>query len=167
MTTVKQILEWPLEYTSGGFTLHIVTAKKKKQVGDKYIQRATVSDGQNEMLASFLLKGNVPLPHNSPVQIKFCRRLELDVNNKAVQAIAVEGWELPQMTAEDWEKEQGDIKKVWDKDQDKRIRGMCRHGIVCAMIRAGYWGEGDIPSGISSGTRQCINGLVDFIMDGK
>jgi hypothetical protein len=162
MTTVKQILEWPLEYTSGGFTLHVVTAKKKKKVGDKWIQRATVSDGQNEMLASFVLNGNVPMPANTPVQIKFCRRLEFDVGNRVVQGISVPEWELPTKTADEWETENLDIKEEWQKDQDQRIRGMCRYGLVREYRKLKGFGE-PIPGLV----RDTIKGDVDFIVGGK
>jgi hypothetical protein len=166
MTTVKQILDWPLEYKSGGFSLHIVTAKKRKKAGDKWIQRATLSDGQNEMLGSFVLKGNVPLPSNSPVQIKRCRRVELDVNNRAVQGIAVTEWELPTMTADEYENEQSDLAEEWKKDQDQRIRGMCRHGIVCAMIGTTTsdeaWPEVDMGR-----NREIIDRWVEYIVTGK
>jgi hypothetical protein len=162
MTTVKQILEWPLEYKSGGFTLHIVTAKKRKKAGDKWIQRATLSDGQNEMLGSFILKGNNPLPSNSPVQIKRCRRVELDVNNRPVQAIAVTEWELPKMTADEWENEQSDIAEEWKKDQDQRIRGMCRHGGVLKYREINGYSEP-----LDEGIKELINRDVEFVITGQ
>lgn len=137
-TTIKQILEWPQNYQSGGFVMHIITAKKKKQIGEgAWIQGATISDGNDEMYARFVLKGNVPLPSNSPVKIIVCERTFFDIKDRQVQGIRVFEWELPKMTADEWEKEQLDIKEEWDKQQDKRIRGMVRHGIVCAMIKRG------------------------------
>jgi hypothetical protein len=162
MTTVKQILEWPLEYKSGGFTLHIVTAKKRKKAGDKWIQRATLSDGQNEMLGSFILKGNNPLPSNSPVQIKRCRRVELDVNNRPVQAIAVTEWELPKMTADEWENEQSDIAEEWKKDQDQRKREIIR----CAMLKVYRRGEG-YQGALDEPSKELINRDVDFVITGQ
>jgi len=166
MTTIQQILDWPLEYKSGGFTLHIITAKKRKQVGDKWIQRATLSDGQNEILASFVLHKNNPLPHNSPIHITHCKRTELDVNNKSVQAITISEWELPTMTADEWENEDNTIAVDWKKDQNVRIRGMCRHGIVCAMIHRIPASE-QLNLELNISQKQQINKLVDFIMTGK
>ena len=46
--------------------------------------------------------------------------------------------------------------------QDKRIRGMVRHGIVCAMITAEQIGN----EGIATETKDNINKMVDYIIDG-
>jgi hypothetical protein len=114
------------------------------------------------MLASFVLHGNVPLPSNSPVQINHCTRLELDVNNRAVQGIGVEEWELPKMTADEWENEQSDIAEEWKKDQAQRIRGMCRHGLVLK-----YREKKGFVSPIPIEMKGLICDDVDFIMTGK
>lgn len=169
MTTVKQILEWPLGERGGGWTWYITTVKKGKWVTEEtWAQRAIVSDGKNEMLASFLGKKKFTFSSsNSPIRIRVCERAEVDVNNKPTPIIVVEEWELPQMTADEYEKENSDLNVEWKKDQEKRIRGMCRHGIVCAMIQAGWFSEEKLTPCLKEPTKRSINKLVDYIMTGE
>lgn len=61
MTTISQILSWPLGYESGGFILAVKTAKKIWQVGEIWYQQALVMDDTGEMLADFKIGQRIPL----------------------------------------------------------------------------------------------------------
>ena len=168
MTTVEQVLSWPIGQRGGGWDWYIITVKgKRKQVSsDTWHQRVMLTDGKHEILGCFLLSGKQSFgTSNTPVRIRVCERLELDVNNKMVPAIRVDEWELPTMTADEWEKQNLDIKEEWDKDQDHRIRGMCRPGIVCAMIRASGLREG-MPT-LNDSCKDNINTWGDYIVTGE
>jgi putative phage-type endonuclease len=58
-----------------------------------------------------------------------------------------------------------DMEEEWRQAQEDRVRGMCRHGIVCAMIKSTA-PDADWPAP-SKYTKRFINDWVDFIMTGE
>lgn len=159
--TIKQILEWPDGYRSGGFVLTVKTAKKITRVSDKEIyQDVMFTDGPDEIWGKLKLAQSGIL-RNTPIRIIICERRTYNVNNNRVAAIYVEEWQdaRPKMTADEYEDEMNAVKTEHDAFQDKRIRGMVRHGLVCATIRKeGLRVIGELDKTI-------IRSLVDFIMD--
>ncbi|MHC4605288.1 MAG: hypothetical protein ACYS6W_18380 [Planctomycetota bacterium] len=162
-TTIKQILEWPVGYKSGGFVLVVKVAKKKWNVGDQWFQRVMFADGAgDEIFGEILLNGNNGIQRNVPLRLIHAERRICDVNNKPVPALFVSQWkdDRPVMSEPDI---LNDFES-WQAARQDEIRGKVRHGIVCAMIRStpanGDWPEPE------TAQKDFIHKWVDFIMTG-
>ena len=166
---VKDILEWPLNYTSGGFELTVKTAKKSWMVSgttpdkDTWYQHAMLTDGHDEILASIELKGNVRILRNTRIRVIYAWRDEFDVNNKTVPGLAIDQWENadPIMSEPDLMTEA----EEWYAARQKEIAGKCRYGIACAMITASV-NEDNWPE-VNEITKPIIDRWVEYIMTGE
>ena len=162
MTTISQILEWPDEYKGGGFDLTIKTVKKMTKIGETWYQDVMFTDGKDDIYGRIKLNGNIPFQRNTLIRVIVGIRMTYDVNNRDVPGLYVDQWSQPTMTADEWEQEQTGIKAEWNKEQEHRIRGMVRHGLVCAYRKKHGFDEP-----LDNLIKELINRDVDFIIEGS
>lgn len=178
MITIKQILEWPVGYKSGGFNLVVKTPKKTiTDAKGQMFHNVCLMDDTGEILADVKLIKN-PIPagwegkagHYNPLikrQIIHIITCEIQLSESDTHLkIGTHGKKLliheykitsPEFSEDDYKYSS----EMWELDeyQKKLARGKIRHGIVCAMIRA--------EKGEPLCEKAYINELVEFIMTGE
>lgn len=181
MTTIKNILEWPVGYKSGGFNLVVKTPKKTiTDAQGQMFHNVCLFDDTGEILADVKLIKN-PIPegwegkagHYNPlikrqvINIIVCE-IQLSESDTHLK-IGTHGKKLlvheykitnPEFSDEDY-KYSSEMWE-WDENQKRVIRGKCRYGISCAFIR-----NSNERLKLHPGLKKIINEWVDYIMSGE
>lgn len=161
MTTIKNILEWPVGYKSGGFVFTVKTAKKRWENNDgTWYQRLMLSDGKDEILAEVITDGNIPIRRNTKIRVIVCERIEIDINNKPAPALFIPEWRDDAPTISE-----PDELDSWLIARKEEIKGKCRYGIVCALIKRIQPGTPNLK--LTKKHKEEIEELVEYIMSGE
>lgn len=167
MITINQLLQMPInERVGGGFTLTIKATKKYVNLPDGTpIYTVILVDSTGEMLADFKgTKGTyAPFIKGEPIKIIVAQVQAADPSSNKIalqegKKLYVDQFEKLTQTLSEFEQEQD----TWKLEWDKQTRGKVRHGVVCAMIKAGF----NI-SAITEEYKPAIEKLVDYIFNGE
>jgi len=186
MTTIKQILEWPAGYRSGGFNLVVKTPKKTiTDAKGQMFHNVCLMDETGEILADVkLIKSLKPLPAGwenkamlySPLikrQIIHIIRCEVQLSEsdthlkigKHGKKLLVHEYKIvsPEFSEEDHKYSS----ELWELDeyQKRIVRSKIRHGIICAMIHRIQ--PGTLNLKLTKENKEKIEELVEYIVTGK
>lgn len=190
MTTIKQILEWPVGRKGGGFVLTVKIAKKFWEIPQAdgaivghhddrriLVQQAILTDGTGDLLAELLLCSPEHGNHRSVSVGSMVRVIVCEVQQaydakgkdpKPGKKLYIEQYEdfvMKHVGRGEQPWGPNDDALEWDEYRKNEIRGKVRHGVVCAVIRASELREG-MPEPTDS-FKKDINAWVDFIMSGE
>ncbi len=98
--TVKQLLEMPVGYKTGGFDLTIKTAKKKWQVGKKWMHQIVLMDETGEIWADVNIGKNIPLIARTQIHITFCEIQDSEHHNNPCKKLYVDQFTQPAQIGE-------------------------------------------------------------------
>ena len=98
--TVKQLLEMPIGYKTGGFDLTIKTAKKKWQVGKKWMHQIVLMDETGEIWADVNIGKNIPLIARTQIHITFCEIQDSEHHNNPCKKLYVDQFTQPAQIGE-------------------------------------------------------------------
>ena len=179
---IKQLLEMPIGYRTGGFVLTVKTAKKRWQVtnlahhekGAVWMQQAVVTDETGDMLVDVKTNstehGNhAPLQVGQLIRVIICEiQTAYDAKginpepNKKLYIDQYEDFFIRHTPDKDspWGPE--DEAFEWAEARRREIEGKIRHGLSCAIIR--HYG---LEGGPNQNTKSQINEWVEFIMKGE
>lgn len=190
MTTIKQILDWPLGYKSGGFFLTVKNVKKfweipqsdgafvgHKGEGRIMANQAVLTDLTGDLLADIKISSPEHGNHNSLKAGQAIRIITCEVQAAYPQKgkDPPKGKKLYVDQYEDYIKQELGVESAWGPDDEafawaearkEEVKGKCRHGIVCALMKSkGIGVQDEIP--IPPHYKKRINEVVDFIMTGE
>jgi len=150
---IKDILKNPVGQKLGGFNLTIKTAKKKWEGDSGWVHQVLVSDDTGEMLVDVNIVKNIPLHRGETFRVVVA---EVQQGEKGKKLYVFEYKRIVQI---------GEPEELYgiESDWDKVNRGKVRHGLVCALIRAG---EITIEP-ITIASKNFIEEMVNYIMTGK
>ena len=168
--TIKQLLDMPIDKEKskcGGFQLTVKVARKTVEVDRKHLQWVVFMDETGEIPGEVSLpKSNAYLNKGQPIHITVCW---LQPGEKGPKLYVDQWYPITQTVDEyearyhaDWGSQDVSEAMEWQAVRREEIKGKCRHGVVCAMIR-GKNGLVDL----DEGTKGLINIYVDFIMTGE
>jgi hypothetical protein len=188
MITIKQILEWPVGYKSGGFVLTVKKVKKfwelpqadgtlvgHKGEGRIIIHQAVLTDGTGDLLCD--LQTNSPEHGNhNPLKVGQMIRIIVCEVQKAYEKKGTDPEPDKKLFIEQYEdyikQEVRRGESPWGPDSEafewaearkEEVKGKIRHGIVCAMIKS----PAGRPKARDPETERYINAWVEFIVTGK
>lgn len=190
-TTIKQILEWPVGYKSGGFVLTVKTVKKHWEVpqedgclvGHKdddriLVKQAVLTDGTGDLLADIkicspehgnhlhLAVGHLIRVITCEVQTAYDGKGKDPTPNKKLYIDQYEDYvKQPVGRGEQPWGSEDDNALAWAEARKEEIKGKIRHGLACAYMRTTP--PDTLPGNPVDDVKKTINLWVDFIMTGE
>jgi len=164
--TIAELLSMPVgQKVAGGFILTVKKTKKSVRLPDKrYIHTVVLFDNTGEMLADFRDPSPTeynPIIKGRQISVIVAKIQAADSSGRAKvdqtgTKLFVKQYSIPTMAIDEYEQGLTEDEERWDKIN----RGKVRHGLVCALIRAG---EIKIEP-IADQSKEHIRAMVKFIM---
>ena len=159
---IAQLQLQPHNTKIGGFVLTIKTCKKTWQVGKVWFQQIVWMESSGEIPVDVKIGKYNPLNRGSEINVIISTVRDAEYLGKPCKVLFVEQYSLPTMTADEYNSQEDD----WLTAQQDKIKGMIRHGIVCALIQR-VTTEGKINIVPNKQMKNAINEVVDFIITGE
>ncbi len=121
---IKQLLDCPVGYKTGGFSLTIKTIKKRWQVDESWIHQVLLTDITGDILTDIVCETNIPFQRTAELYIVVCEIQAAETGKKLV----VHEWRQESMTEP----------PVWVANEPESVvRSKVRCRLVCAYIISG------------------------------
>ncbi len=130
---IKQLLEMPIDYRTGGFALTCKTIKKRWQIDNLWVHQVVLTDTTGDILADIVRNSNIPFNRGSSIWIIACEIQPTETGKK----LFVHEWKQESIT-------EPPDRLSWAKEEEMGIiAGKVRHGLVCAYLQSGTEPEKD------------------------
>ncbi len=144
--TIAQLLSMPVDTKVGGFDVIVKTAKKKWQVGDKWIHQVLLMDETGEMLADVNIGINKPMIRGQKFRVIVS---EIQAAEKGIK-LYVDQFQIETIT------EPPDIMAFAENECTKVVTGKIKTWLVAGCLQSG--------TPTNEVDKAAINSLADWVM---